>query len=87
MSPISNHSDGGDHRMKPQRLLERIIASARQHGEDSDPDCEVGDLQEALRAAITCLHVANALPAYADALRSSLGKDQAEFEWLLADTP
>ncbi len=69
--------------MEPQRLLERILASAQKHGEDSDPDCEVGDLQEALRAAITCLHAANALPAYIDALRSALGEDQLEFEWLL----
>ena len=31
--------------------LERLIEAARRHGEDSEPDHEVGDLQDILRAA------------------------------------
>lgn len=31
--------------------LDRILAAAKAHGEDDDPDHEVGDLQEVLRAA------------------------------------
>lgn len=31
--------------------LECILNSAQQHGEDSEPDHEVGDLQDALRIA------------------------------------
>ena len=30
--------------------LERILDAAQHHGEDSEPDHEVGDLQEVLRA-------------------------------------
>ena len=32
-------------------LVEEIIAAAERHGEQSEPDHEVGDLQDALRAA------------------------------------
>jgi len=32
------------------KRIEQIIAAARAHGEDSEPDHEVGDLQEVLRA-------------------------------------
>lgn len=35
---------------KPSELIEQIIDHAKQHGEESEPDMEVGDLQEALRA-------------------------------------
>jgi hypothetical protein len=38
--------------MKSDELYEKVIASAKQHGEDSEPDHEVGDLQQALQAAI-----------------------------------
>ena len=31
--------------------VERLIEAARRHGEDSEPDHEVGDLQDVLRAA------------------------------------
>jgi hypothetical protein len=31
--------------------VETVIQAARAHGEDSDPDHEVGDLQDALRVA------------------------------------
>ncbi len=37
--------------MKITDEVERVIESARRHGQDSDPDHEVGDLQECLRAA------------------------------------
>jgi hypothetical protein len=30
--------------------LEKLMAAARQHGLDSDPDQEVGDLQDVLRS-------------------------------------
>lgn len=40
---------------KHQRVYEAIIASAEQHGADSDPDHEVGDLQDALWEAIARL--------------------------------
>lgn len=33
------------------RLVEDIIQAAQQHGEESEPDHEVGDLQDALRLA------------------------------------
>lgn len=31
--------------------IETYISAAKQHGEDSDPDHEVGDLQDMLRSA------------------------------------
>lgn len=36
----------------PSVLAEQILGAATQHGEDSDPDMEVGDLQIVLRRAI-----------------------------------
>lgn len=36
-------------------LYQYIINKARQHGEDSDPDHEVGDLQDVLREALTLM--------------------------------
>jgi hypothetical protein len=33
-------------------LYEKIIEAAQQHGRDSEPDHEVGDLQDALRISI-----------------------------------
>lgn len=35
----------------PEKLLEDILQAAKQHGEESEPDHEVGDLQDALRLA------------------------------------
>jgi hypothetical protein len=39
-----------DARQTPEDV-ERYIAAATQHGEDSEPDHEVGDLQQYLRVA------------------------------------
>jgi hypothetical protein len=36
-------------------LVEKIIEAAKTHGEESEPDMEVGDLQGALRAAWTVM--------------------------------
>jgi hypothetical protein len=38
--------------VSPLDIAERIIGSAEKHGKESEPDHEVGDLQDALRAAI-----------------------------------
>lgn len=38
-----------------ETLLETVFHAAHVHGADSDPDHEVGDLQDALRAAVTLL--------------------------------
>ncbi len=35
-----------------RRILERIFANAEQHGQESEPCHEVGDLQDALREAV-----------------------------------
>lgn len=37
------------------KLVEEILGSAAQHGSDSEPEHEIGDLQDALRAAWTKL--------------------------------
>lgn len=39
-------------RVSPRDVSERLIDSAEKHGKESEPDHEVGDLQDALRAAI-----------------------------------
>lgn len=39
-------------------LLQDILQAAEQHGNDSDPDHEVGDLQDALRLAWAALTTA-----------------------------
>ncbi|TAL65789.1 MAG: hypothetical protein EPN79_11460 [Burkholderiaceae bacterium] len=39
----------------PDERIETVIRSAQKHGEDEDPDHEVGDLQDALRAAWGCM--------------------------------
>jgi hypothetical protein len=36
-------------------LYNKIVTKAKQHGEDSDPDHEVGDLQDTLHAALTLM--------------------------------
>jgi predicted nucleic acid-binding Zn-ribbon protein len=36
----------------PDALYDKIINSAQRHGEESEPDHEVGDLQQALQAAL-----------------------------------
>lgn len=36
--------------MNAQEMLDALIAAAAKHGEESDPDHEVGDLQDILRA-------------------------------------
>lgn len=46
---------------------ETYIAAARTHGEDSDPDHEVGDLQEFLRAAFRQMSPAQRSAFAADA--------------------
>ena len=38
--------------MSPRNVSKRLIDSAEKHGNESEPDHEVGDLQDALRAAI-----------------------------------
>jgi hypothetical protein len=38
-----------------QDLTERIVRAARIHGQESDPEHEVGDLQDALRLAFKYL--------------------------------
>jgi hypothetical protein len=40
---------------KARTLYNKIITKAQQHGEDSDPDHEVGDLQDSLRAALSLM--------------------------------
>lgn len=37
--------------MSEDEQLESVIDAAKRHGEDSEPDHEVGDLQDCLRAA------------------------------------
>ena len=39
----------------PPRLVEGVIRGAELHGEESEPDMEIGDLQGALRAAYKLL--------------------------------
>lgn len=39
----------------PKPDIEDVIRAAAAHGEDSEADMEVGDLQEALRAAWRCM--------------------------------
>ena len=41
--------------MTQNERLESVLAAAKQHGKDSEPDHEVGDLQDCLRAAIACM--------------------------------
>lgn len=36
----------------PHALHSKLTAAAKQHGEDSEPDHEVGDLQDALELAL-----------------------------------
>ena len=41
--------------MTRKDLVEALIDAAKQHGEDSAPDLEVGDLQDCLLAALSLL--------------------------------
>lgn len=47
-----------------KNLFSVITKAAKQHGEDSDPDHEVGDLQESLRAAIDLLNPQQKIDLY-----------------------
>lgn len=44
-----------EHIEKHEHLFERIKLAAKTHGEDSELEHEVGDLQEALRVALSLL--------------------------------
>ena len=45
-------------------LFDEVLESARRHGEDSEPDHEVGDLQDALRIAWKALTLAQRRQAH-----------------------
>lgn len=84
------------------QMLNVLLAAAKQHGEDSDPDHEVGDLQDLLRpmwAILTPEQQRNflasdevaavleaALPSEAEIVTESTLDDVDEEEWLAACT-
>lgn len=68
--------------MKADTLYKRIVKSAAEHGRDSEPDHEVGDLQDILYIALQHLEKAGELPDFIDSIRSTVGYDQLEFDWL-----
>lgn len=64
----------------PDHDIEHYISLAQQHGEDSDPDHEVGDLQTFLREAWTVLSEAQrcefrARGAVREAVATATGED------------
>lgn len=67
--------------MKANQLHQRLIAAAQQHGSDSDPDHEVGDLQELLQAALQVIEAHGAIDDYLEAITVSM-EAQPEYDWL-----
>jgi hypothetical protein len=68
-----------------KQLFAKLCESAKQHGDDSEPDMEVGDLQDCLREAISCIESCGMLETYRHVLAQTVGEEQLEFEWLLPD--
>ena len=58
---------------KRKQLWLDIVNAASQHGEESEPEMEVGDLQQALSIALRCVPTEKL-----DQLRNDLGEI---FEW------
>lgn len=49
--PIKPLTEAERFKVRTEPLLDAIIQAATAHGEESEPDMEVGDLQQALRVA------------------------------------
>lgn len=59
-----------------EKTIDRLINAAKQHGEDSEPDHEVGDLQDYLRAAWRIMSPAQRLQF----MKDDAVRDVAEIE-------